>query len=189
MRRARRPQSRAARLTKEWYSFFTIDSVTNEFDTISLLPGRTFAAWILDPLLALGDFDEPTLLRTRIAMTAAFENPGQNDSEGLWAGIRLASADAASLGTFVTSSYAPVGNPYDGGYMDWVWHSTWALTAPNAAAGAPAVGSYLQQNQWDDVKTKRRIESGNGLIFMATTPPSNQGQVNFTMVGRQLVGH
>jgi len=167
---------------KEWIGFYNAN--TNDIDyPPSFLLGRNdiFADWILEPNSALDLFDEPTLLRTRVEATPAFEGVG-----GPFETAQL------SIGIIVAGE-GELTSPPDPGlqiYKDWTWWSQWIYTG--AGGAAPRIDRFTLQDQWDDVKTKRRIESGQGLLLVmkCRAPGVTIGTVTaVNCSGRVLFGH
>jgi len=182
MRRgSRRPLSRAARLTKEWWGFATFEPDTSEVQAATLAPGSLVSSFILSPQDALNAFDEPTVLRILVQVTPAFEAIGTNGLTVVSFGIIV--ADEAAVPAIGGATPDPLLNSDH----DWLWRKDWAYVAPDT--GAPDLYRYTFQEQWDDARAKRRIEAGQGLMFVATSNVASNANTRFWASGRVLLGH
>lgn len=181
MRSRRAPLSRAARLTKEWFSFWTAEDAPSFLPTaIQLAPTQSLQSWIIDPNVALSVLDEPTVLRTRVCVTPAFNGPAAGAGTFVSFGIRVTDSLPTSNTDFESSRIR--------GDLDWIWTTQYDYVSPQAAGG-PNIAGRTSQDQWDDVKTKRRIEAGQGLALFVKNEDSSAGVITFTVDGRILYGH
>jgi len=179
-RRSRKPLSRAARLTKEWLGFVTADETGLEPQPIFTVPGNTYAAWIIDPDAALQAFDEPTVMRILVNVWPSFN------------ALSLSEANLISLGIIVANELpgALSRNSNARGDLDWLWVQYMGLVAPPTAAAPTTAG--LGNGAFADIRTKRRLEAGQGLALCLAHEASAGalGSAAATMVqGRILYGH
>jgi hypothetical protein len=147
---------------------------------VLLANSTIFADWVLSPDDAVALFDEPTVLRTRVMLTPSFAGTGGA------AGTVLVTA-----GIIVANNLLSIPDPMVEAWKDWIWHSAWYMTASPAENG-PNTAAITQQDQWDDVKTKRRIEAGQGLMFVirCSAPDVSVGSAAAANAFvRMLVGH
>jgi len=178
-RKTSRPLSRAARLTKEWLGFATVDpDGSQDAAVVNLAAGTVFARWIVSPADAYDLFDQPTILRILVQVTPAFRS-----IEDLEGGFFAA-------GIIVTRDLGPaLGGPPSPYFAsdDWVWSRQWNFV--NASTLTQHEWSATQQDQYENVLTKRRVPSGYGIAYIAENRFTSAGDMLFSSTGRILLGH
>lgn len=182
----RRPLSRAARLTKEWGGFRTINEATGDPSNMVLPPGTMSESWILTPDDAIAEFDEPTIMRLLVNFSVTF-NPALADggAQLVSAGIRVATDLTAALGTPKT--------PYTQPWLDWIWTSMvgWNdFPSASSLAGQPNGYVWMPGKAYDEVKTRRRLEAGEGLLAVVRNEfLEDGGYASASFSGRYLLAH
>jgi len=174
-RSSRRPASRAARLTKEWYGTWTFASDPESPTPITLASSSYFRDWIISPTDALNFFDEPTILRTVGSLWLAGD------------AIAATVATQVELGFIVTRDEGLAGTPPIRDPLleaDYDWMFTWysGVIAP-VAAGAGAWSEGFNFNSL----TRRKMPGGFGLAVNVVN--RGTGAVRFMMQMRTLFAH
>jgi len=177
VRHTRRPLSRAARLTKEWIGFSLENpSSPGEPQTAYLNSGVYVTNWILSPSDALTVFDEPTILRCLIQTTTAFDQMAAG-------GMALVSYG------LIACTELPTYSSYSAPDFDWIWMQ-WVTRNASAATVAPAAAGTADQSTLSDVRTKRKIDAGQGLAIVIQYEPGGAAAgVGAFVGGRCLYGH
>jgi len=158
-RYGRRPLSRAARLTKEWFGMYTFDANPDIPNTIGLAPNTVFMDWVFSPGDALDILDEPTVLRILVNVGAAFDLIAAS-------GIALMSWGFLATRDDGFSGLPPIRDPMADSHMDWIAWGTHTAIAP-ASANVASAGQYLRRESIYDGRAKRKIDPGEGLAFYA----------------------
>ena len=180
-RMSRRPLSRAARLTKEWSPFWTYSPTPADFAPVRIDVGDYFADWIIDPDSAVNLFDEPTVLRTVFQWAIAAAGGGPTPAKTMVsAGIIVCTATGGDP--------TPL-HPRADGWMDWLWTNTQGYFS-NPLQDLPALWAYMSPaaDTWD-IRSKRRLEAGQGLAFIAVNDSNQSTDVMMAATGRVLLAH
>jgi len=177
----RRMIGRAKRMTKEWFTFWTFSGTGDNQDAVSLAPNALFSAWILSPQTALDLMDEPTVIRMIFQAFGAFDN------------VVAQAATMVHMGIIVTRAVdlagnTPVIDPLEDGFQDWLWRWNDMYVAPTSFAGN-AVSRVSDYAALIDVRSKRKIRPGEGLLFVAWNNANSGGAYNFIAEGSFLTAH
>jgi len=156
---------------REWIAFTTSTSETSGFAeprTLFISPGGRAVNWIIDPQTARDEWDEPTVVRALIRSTLFIAGtPTQISTGGYRATLRgglitwKASVTDPALGDLSLDGL----NPSDG-EMDWLWwdeQHLWYQSGQYIGTEAFA-GSQGDQNGKMDIRAKRKLEIGSGLV-------------------------
>jgi len=176
----RRPLSRAAKLTKEWISWYSANDVTGDFTIVTLAPGAVWARWILDPASAAATFDIPTLMRTIFWPQVSFNAIAGSTATNVRYGLYVCGETGAGPTQL---------DPWNDGWMSNflnVGHYTYQATP---AVGGAALPTYTIPHDGIDVKTKRKLTGGNGLAIIFVNDPVSNGSATISVAGRTLVAH
>jgi len=180
-RRSSRGSSRPIR-AREWSSFSTSPTDTfGEPGPIVISPGTTFYDWAADPNDLRDFYDEPTLVRTLIydslhVLISASTNPAINCS--LYVGLI----------SYKNDNFPVTEGPFtDDATKDWVYWQHWMMFNGGANSGFVEAGTTVNPGDKIDLKTKRKFQSGEGLLACAWAPVNNTHDVVWAMNGRYLL--
>lgn len=145
-----------------WTGFETSPTSTpGEWGSIKLNPGDFVTSWILDPNDANEFYDEPTLVRLLLrmtAITAVLTANVNNDYEAhVFAGITTFKYDLFPLPYF--SAADPT--------RDWLWWSSFQLyhgAGEYANIFSMPASGGMQQGTYD-IRSKRKLPEGYGLML------------------------
>jgi len=156
----------------------TLDPVGIDFSI-----GDLFSEWIFSPQDCVDFFDKPTILRILMNIGMATNAGSGGTGAALWSwGIINATA-----GDF--SGTPPIYDPRAQGYFDWL------ATGNLAVIGAPGTAhpvTFYGMNQTGpliDIRSRRIIEPGEGLLFCAASEVTSDSAVKTYMQGRVLLAH
>jgi len=175
----RRSLVRVPRKTKEWVGFWTYPTTPTEAGPISLAAGSYFADWIVTPNAAIDQFDEPTVLRLIFNYIAPYNGFAAGGYNQIHMGI-IVTRDTDSAGG------TPLYDPIYQGFWDWLWTFNAMAGAPSGAAAAST--AQFSNGLYFDIKSRRKIEPGEGLLFVATNPNSGAAS-QLQLSGRVLLAH
>lgn len=188
-RRTRRSGNRPIR-AREWLAF-TSSATTNyeEPSSINIAPDFYNNTWLLSPLDAQAFYDEPTVVRLIIRITA-YPEILPDDFLGNWEanltlGIIVTKSDEATPNNLID-----IGDPT----KDWLWWAQFQfyhrLNTGTAIAQLPASSGSADSY---DIRAKRRIPDGSGLAIgwanysSGLAPSVPAANVRFFVQGRYLL--
>lgn len=178
----RRSGSRSGGRAKEWlqWNTFANESQPLCFNYPFAMGAATIvSAWILPPNVNLEEFDEPTVVRM-IQRWAYFGNLGPATSAHLAQGIiAWKSPDDASP--------ANPPSPLLNGSYDWLWYNEFWLYNPSGVNNLIVSSPGSDKVTFEDVRAKRKLESGFGLLYVAETDDCNGAGVSLNAGGRVLL--
>jgi len=176
----RRPTGRSNGRNKEWTGFSTSPSGNfGEPGRIVLDPGDAFIEWLLDPDDALTFYDEPTIIRMLISdqCHAVAPNSAASISCSLYVGICVGKSDIAT---------PPNINP-EFASTDFMYWNQWMMFNGGTTDGFINVGPTRNGGDTIDLKSKRKLEAGNGLLITARCPVNNSHPVVWAWNARILL--
>lgn len=135
------------------------------------------------PIIAPDDFevifDEPTLVR----MILRWQIVGQPMVTGTEGFVRI-----GILHHNYNVSIGPASPPellIDGGYGQWLWMTSLAVRNPAASSFAFA-NSGGDKVSFEDVRTKRKFETGDGMLAVFRNDINSDVNFHFHLTGRLL---
>lgn len=186
-RRRGRPQSRAARLTKEWVGFFTAEEPELVCPAAQVMSAAAkYAKWIIDPDSATALFDMPTILRMLIQYRVGADQELTLAGDVRTVAIGIMVVDGSEVAPGIIAP--PVKDPLYRSYEDWLFWDIWQLV-PAPSQGTTGFGSSTVPNKVWDMRGKRKIEAGAGLALYLSTPACNPALLQVAVNGRILIAH
>lgn len=175
--RSSRRRSASKGTIKEWFNWETIETGTWYHRPAILSPGAVQNAWLITPSDAHNQFDEPTIIRLLIRSwsIAAPPNAGAGDYDiSFWQGLLVTRGEADTAGSMDGTPEITA----ERGDFDWLWWDSVHFHRWWTAIGTP-VGYAMNNKPADfgpyggvvDLRTKRRIPQGYGLLYCWATSP------------------
>jgi len=182
-RRRFRRRSRSSKGTREWVNWETLQPTAPFYHrSFTLAPGASSTNWLISPSEAQDEYDEPTvvrfLIRRRIVAAYADFSAGPFELQ-FWNGIIVTRGVADASGNYdgIPAVVADAGN------QDWLWWESHHFTSFFTTAGvAFRLGFYDANGNTDssggpylgviDVRAKRRIPQGHGLLYVNQAAPA-----------------
>jgi len=175
---------------KEWITW-TSSLAAGYFtpNMIELAPGNLAVSWIIAPEDARIEWDEPTIVRSLIRFNLFLSGSPS---------VQASQYDATFRGGLITwkgnthpalPTSVPDIEPADGS-LDWIWWDEIHLEHPTAtnaigSTDAPSFGTDYMGRM--DIKSKRKMELGTGLLGAFILEPSSSVNVYFMFSGRALL--
>lgn len=133
-------------------------------DTIHMTPGSVARSWILSPADVADLWDEPTVVRMLLA-PAIF----QAGTNAIVVGDYNTTVRGGVIAWKHTIDAAPVSTSMDGldpsdGGLDWLWWGEAHLNHTNLQFLGTQFADYTGGSGVVDVRTKRKLELGYGLV-------------------------
>lgn len=196
-RRRRSSRGRASpQRTREWLMWETIETGTGYHRPFLLGANQSSSNWLLDPDTCSNYYDEPTLVRLLIRTWAYAVPPSASTSfeTHLWSGIIVARGVTPATGGILA---VPAIDARRGDY-DWLWWQSVHFSRLTSPFGVvPGIGelpaSFGPYGGVIDIKTKRRIPQGHGLLYYNYVPNSpdfaNASVAGYTSGRMLLLNH
>lgn len=175
---------------REWMSF-TTGLTYGEPRLESMQGGQSFKAWAIDPTQALELWDEPTIIRM-VLWPQIFI--------GTTASVTASDYRLTIRGGFIVwkaSTITTVSTELDGldpedGSLDWLWWNESFFGHYGVQSYGGNTHDFTGGGGYVNVKTKRKIEQGSGLVgawkcLSDNYPSGSTGPINFHFAGRVLL--
>jgi hypothetical protein len=160
----------------------TVDGITGE--TISayhLGPGDLVSSWILDPDVLEVQYDVVTVLRNLIVTAVSFEPAAATLQYALLCQGLIVATEGMDLTT-------PPSPYYDQDY-DWLWIANCQSDSFPIAGTGQSVLSGARNSDYFDIRSKRKIPNGHGLLYVAHLAPGSTLESSHRVDGRLLLAH
>lgn len=161
-RRFRRRLTKPVR-AKEWVSATTVDAASQIGVPLTLASNTQTGLWIISPDTMSILFDDPTLVRIILNWEVTASIGSTNVRQHLQMGLIKWNAEATPGVSLPVALIPHIPLPFEDGDGPWIWQ--WQNNM---------VGTTLQswgfrrpQDPYEDVKTKRKFQAGEGLLFTA----------------------
>lgn len=173
MRRRRSFRRSGKTRAKEWISYTTINPTTfvpnNHISITPTATGAIYASYILSPDEMNTMYDEPTLVRGLLGWTVACPTtaPAGNN---LYFAHGLIKSDIEAPTGIISATYSPIiPRPFLDGDSPWIWQDIRRISTITGFTGFQSFFNGLGGGPFDEFKTKRKFQNGQGLMAVVET--------------------
>lgn len=164
MRRFRRSRSSSKPVrAKEWVTATTVDSGGSIGVPITLASNTQTGFWIISPDTMAALFDDPTLVRIILNWEITASTGSASVRQHIQVGLIKWNAEATPGVSLPVAILPFIPLPFEDGDSPWIWQ-----TQHNMVGTALQSWGFRRPNDpYEDVKTKRKFQSGEGLLLTA----------------------
>lgn len=167
---------------REWDGFTTSPSgILGEPGRIILSPNEVFFDWAFDPDDLRDFYDEPTLVRSLIF----------DASHASWDGSTSPSISCSlyvGLIKWKNDNFPVTEGPFaDDTTKDWIYWAQWMMFNGGTSSGVVLAGNVVNPGDRQDIRTKRKFQSGEGLLLAAFASANNSHDVIWGFNARCLL--
>jgi len=179
-RGGRRRQTGRPLRSREWTGFETSPSgIIGEPGRILFSANTSFTEWALDPDDVIELYDEPTIIRLLISDQChpVAPNAAASIACSLYVGIMTSKDDSFPPGIMFA----------DDATNDWLYWSHWMMFNGGTSDGFINAGPTRNGGDTIDIRSKRKLETGEGLLVCAYAAANNSHTVVWALNARCLL--
>lgn len=174
---------------KEWFGFTTADPATGSpAAKITITTPGVYANYLMSPDDVTAFYDEPTILRMILRFNVVpSQSPANGQTDFLSWGLIVTDIEASG-GTLPAGLIPFVPLPFNDADSPWLYQ--WFAAYPSSTTLWLSNYATLNGSGQEDIRTRRRIPNGFGIMLVATYESSLAAKsVYWTFHGRILVAN
>jgi len=150
---------------REWIAATTVDSSDAIGVPLTLASNTSTAFWVISPDEMTAIFDEPTLVRSIINWEITASTASTTVRQHLQIGLIKWNAEGTGgVDPIPAATVAIVPLPFEDGDAQWIWQYQVNMVGTTLQSFGFRPG---KPGEPDDIKTKRKFQNGDGLLFVA----------------------